>query len=145
MSKQIRKNTGGEIGCANGISCVGVEELLGTSRAMFANADIVHDNTAFCIDSLPLSHFDRRAAWRIRFYIGNTARLCSYKLAIFFAKFNQNCLQISGVARIFSGGGDIFWGRPRGGSGGGAPPPGCRRIFENLQKIPQENSKNALF
>ena len=34
-------------------------------------------------------------------------------------------------------------GVPGRGSGGGAP--GRRRIFENLQKIPEENGKNALF
>ena len=31
-----------------------------------------------------------------------------------------------------------------GGPGGGAPP-GRRRIFENLQKIPEENGNNAVF
>ena len=48
-----------------------------------------------------------------------------------------------GVAWIFVRG-NTFGGRPRGVFGGGGIS-GRRRIFENLQKIPYENCKNALF
>ena len=37
------------------------------------------------------------------------------------------------------------YGRPRRGWGRRSPPPGLRRIFENLQRIPLENCKNAVF
>ena len=38
-----------------------------------------------------------------------------------------------GVARIFFGGGNTFWGRPCGGSRGKAT--GVQRIFENFKKL----------
>ena len=44
------------------------------------------------------------------------------------------------------GSGNTFGGRPRGGSGGRAPPPhGGRKIFENFQHFHKKIAKTALF
>ena len=73
------------------------------------------------------------------------SKVSTIELVIIYSKFSQDTyLFLNAVT---------YAGKNFGGfkvtaglvGGPGAEPPGRRRIFENLQKIPYENCKNAVF